>query len=1165
MILHARPRYPRFVDQSFEVPDMPKVSKRVLRLATSFAALLLCVVQAGATEVDAGRFISGETLAVPAGAPVVRTDRAATAAATYDGRLHASLARLADARARGAADLAATSGVPARLVEADRVLVEIRFRDAARANDDRVERLGGTLRHARRGGVTEAWLPIDRLGELVADEGVARVWPAMLVQPQAGSETTQGLAQGQVGPWHAAGLDGSGVTVAIIDTFNDTGGEIDDLQDSGDWPESSELTLEKIGSGSFGDFGDPHGNAVLEIAFDIAPGAEYIAYDVLTLGDWIEAIEDAVDQGADVISASLGAPLDGIGDGSALPGSVAEAVEAAADDGVLYVNSAGNSRRQHWGGLFEPSAAPALHDWSGDGQQINYFGPGNGEAWCINDGAPLRGELFWADWDFTTNDYNLLLFEFDGGNWQQIDESTAPQSGLPGQTPQEFINATASSAVSDGCPAGSGVYGWAVERDGALDEPNLQFFSAIELDERVLERSLGFPADSPSAVAVAALNVGDSEQEPYSSQGPILAPGGELPEGEEHPKPDTASFANVDTASYGSGVFNGTSAAAPHVAGMAALLTQRHPAESREQRLLRLEAISGAGANDLGDSGHDIRHGYGRMRFQLETALVVTQQPGDVQVGDAIGPVEVEVRDDEGLAVISGPTSEIEAAIGDDPSGGAATLSGTTTQPVGDGLAGFDDLAIDAVGAGYTLALSAPGPGTVETGGFDVSAGAPAQLAFSVQPGDTDAGQAISPAVVVQVLDEDGNLVIGDDSTQIELALAAGPGGATLSGGGPVTVSDGEASFDSLAIDLTGSGYRLEASDTGGSLASATSAEFDVLPGEPASLRFDVQPGDAEAGQAIAPAIVVQVLDGQGNLVTDDDDTEVLLAIASGPGGATLSGGGPLAVSGGEVSFDSVSIDRAGDDYQLQATDTAGTLEAATSNAFDIAPGPAAALAFAVQPSETPVDDAVSPPVTVQVVDAQGNLVTDDNSTEVTLAVAAGPGSATLSGGGPVTASNGEAVFGSVSLDTVGSFQLEAADAAATLASATSTPFDIIAGEPAALAFVVAPGDNDVDTPIEPTVSVEVLDAGGNRVTWDDSTQVELNLTAGPAATLQGNGPLTVTAGVAEFQDLAIDTPGSGYQLEATDPEAALTPATSAPFEIYVDDIFADRFEAADG
>ncbi|HKB40644.1 MAG TPA: hypothetical protein VKD72_29735, partial [Gemmataceae bacterium] len=104
-----------------------------------------------------------------------------------------------------------------------------------------------------------------------------------------------------------------------------------------------------------------------------------------------------------------------------------------------------------------------------------------------------------------------------------------------------------------------------------------------------------------------------------------------------------------------------------------------------------------------------------------------------------------------------------------------------------------------------------------------------ASLAFGQQPTTTLAGATITPAVTVKVLDAYGNLVTSDNTDSVSLAITGGTGtaGATLSGGGPATVSGGVARFGSLSIDKAGTGYTLTASS--GTLTGATSASFNIL------------------------------------------------------------------------------------------------------------------------------------------------------------------------------------------------------------------------------------------------------------------------------------------------------------------------------------------------
>src|SRR5437763_15858454 len=101
-------------------------------------------------------------------------------------------------------------------------------------------------------------------------------------------------------------------------------------------------------------------------------------------------------------------------------------------------------------------------------------------------------------------------------------------------------------------------------------------------------------------------------------------------------------------------------------------------------------------------------------------------------------------------------------------------------------------------------------------------------LAFLQQPTNTVAGVAISPAITVRIEDVFANLVTSD-TRNVTLAIGTNAGGGTLSGTTTVAASGGVATFSTLSINKSGTGYTLAAISTP-SLTGATSSTFNITP-----------------------------------------------------------------------------------------------------------------------------------------------------------------------------------------------------------------------------------------------------------------------------------------------------------------------------------------------
>lgn len=396
-------------------------------------------------------------------------------------------------------------------------------------------------------------------------------------------------------------------------------------------------------------------------------------------------------------------------------------------------------------------------------------------------------------------------------------------------------------------------------------------------------------------------------------------------------------------------------------------------------------------------------------------SLSISQQPSSTTAGGSIA-VKVVVRDANGVQV-EDQSVPITAAIANSPGGPTSvpTLNGTPTVSSSGGIATFSGLSINKAGVGYTLAFSSPGLTGVTSNAFDITAGAPTALTITV-PSSVTAVPPTPFGVEAAITDNFGNVCTAIPPQQIVLSFVNNPTGATLGGQLSVATVAGLASFSGITIDKPGTGYTLGVSAPGltpaASLAVSAVVSSNVL-------TFTVQPSTSTAGVNIGPSVEVTARDPSGGTLSNFTGM-VSVTLAPNSAGATLGGTTSASANGGVAVFSNLQIIKAGTDFRILAS--APNFSTATSDKFNINPGPVAAVQFLVQPSSAKAGAVMTPAVQVGVVDAFGNVAT--NATGTVGVTLPSTSTGTLGGTKAVVLNNGIGTFPDLTLTPAGTYQL---------------------------------------------------------------------------------------------------------------------------------------------
>jgi subtilisin family serine protease len=465
-----------------------------------------------------------------------------------------------------------------------RLHVQVRVQVLDDATRSALGRAGLTIeREDVANGLVEGWVPAASVRAVAGLDAVSSVRPVERGHTRIGSVTSAGDAASRANQVRALGIDGTGVTVGVISDGLDS---LAASQASGDLAGVSVPGGCSAGSGA-------EGTAILGIVHDLAPGASLLfASGVTSSLSFDQAVNCLADAGAKVIVDDL----QFFDEPYFEDGTVAQSVRAAVQRGVSFHSAAGNSGQLHYEGVFQPSPNSKFHDFNTSGAIDNTNGvllPPGGSLLCV---------LQWDDpFGAASDDYDLFLL--DGASPPNV--ITASQDVQNGRgDPIEII-----SANNPG--SGPEVAFVAIQRQSGAAR-TLELFCAQDVQQMEHFTSTGAifgHAGIPEAVAVGALDVaspGLDTVEFFSSQGPARI---EFPSAQTRPKPDLVGYDDVASEVPGFNPFFGTSAAAPHVAAVAALLLQENPTltPARVQSVLRASAI------DVGPPGFDNDSGAGRL------------------------------------------------------------------------------------------------------------------------------------------------------------------------------------------------------------------------------------------------------------------------------------------------------------------------------------------------------------------------------------------------------------------------------------------------------------------------------------------------------------------------------------------------------------------------
>jgi hypothetical protein len=499
----------------------------------------------------------------------------------------------------------------------------------------------GLKRGSVYGRVVSGLFPIDKVGQLEGVETLHFATAAYQPMHNVGLVTSQGDASLLADKARATyGVSGTGTKVGVLsDSYGSIAGGPAAGVASGDLPAGVEVLADVAG-------GTDEGRGMAEIVHDVAPGAK-IAFHTANLGQagFASGIGKLADVGCNIVVDDVyyfAEPYfqDGI---------IAQAVDQVVARNVSYFSSAGNSARRSYESKFRNSGQSVIINGVNYGVAHDFGGGDIRQTITIPASGQLRLGLQWADPFFSVSggagaqtDLDILVF-YNGTL------AFSSRNSNVGGDPYEFIGLNAGTATA--------ILEIVITKVAGPDPEVMKY---IEFGNSVIgeyatnSSTVVGHANAVSAIAVAAspwyntpvfnTNITVPVVESFSSQGgtPVFITKEGVNTGNNpskiRRKPVVTGPDGGNTTFFGSDTsldpdaypnFFGTSASAPHVAAVAALMQEAArnaltPADITDKLTATAQDMDDPFTAGF-DTGFDFRTGYGFV--QADKAVLAAGGP----------------------------------------------------------------------------------------------------------------------------------------------------------------------------------------------------------------------------------------------------------------------------------------------------------------------------------------------------------------------------------------------------------------------------------------------------------------------------------------------------------------------------------------------------------